>query len=44
MSRKLSVHKTSWPMIAPFRITGHVFEVIDMIEVEVIYVIDGMMK
>ncbi|MFC2952712.1 N-acetyl-D-Glu racemase DgcA [Marinicaulis aureus] len=35
MNRKLSVHKTSWPMIAPFRITGHVFEVIDMIEVEI---------
>lgn len=35
MSRRLSVHKTSWPMTAPFRITGHVFEVIDMIEVEI---------
>lgn len=35
MKRRFSVHKTSWPMIAPFRITGYVFEVIDMVAVEI---------
>ncbi len=38
MSRRLSVHKTSWPMRAPFRITGYVFEAIDMI---VVHLADG---
>lgn len=34
MSRRLSVHKASWPMRAPFRITGYVFETIDTVVVE----------
>ncbi|MBB5518931.1 N-acetyl-D-Glu racemase DgcA [Amphiplicatus metriothermophilus] len=35
MARKLGVHKTSWPMRAPFRITGYVFETIDAVVVEI---------
>lgn len=34
MFRRLSVHKTSWPMTAPFRITGYVFEAVDAVVVE----------
>ncbi|PQA86064.1 N-acetyl-D-Glu racemase DgcA [Hyphococcus luteus] len=39
MSLQLNVHKTSWPMKAPFRITGHVFNSADAIVVEL--VVDG---
>lgn len=34
MSLRLGVHKTSWPMTAPFRITGRVFERGEAIVVE----------
>lgn len=32
---KLSLHKTSWPLKKPFRITGHVFETCDCVVVEI---------
>ncbi|MCK5747806.1 MAG: dipeptide epimerase [Oricola sp.] len=36
MSLRLNVHKTSWPLTAPFRITGHVFTSADAIVVELV--------
>lgn len=35
MPRRLSVHKTIWPLRSPFRITGHIFENIDPVCVEI---------
>lgn len=35
MTRRLSVHKAIWPLSAPFRITGYVFETTDTIEVQI---------
>lgn len=35
MSYQLSVYKTSWPIKAPFRITGRVFEEIEALTVEI---------
>lgn len=34
MTRRMSLYKTAWPMVAPIRITGHVFERIEMVVVE----------
>ncbi len=36
MSIRLNVHKAVWPMTAPFRITGHVFNNADTIVVELV--------
>ena len=36
MGLQLNVHKTAWPMKAPFRITGHVFTSADAIVVELV--------
>lgn len=35
MKRKICAYKTSWPLRSPIRITGHVFENIDMVVVEI---------
>ncbi|ABI76473.1 mandelate racemase/muconate lactonizing enzyme family protein [Hyphomonas neptunium ATCC 15444] len=35
MNRSFCAYKTSWPLRTPIRITGHVFEKIDMVVVEI---------
>ncbi len=36
MPRRLHVHKTTWPFVAPFRITGHLFENAEAVMVELV--------